>query len=521
LGTLLCSSGITVPQNLKGLIKEKNESVFNLTILLFGVLMSFMLSSPFLNPINLEVALSSSARVESSGGSSQLGLPRIYDISLKAEIIFQGLDFPTSFAFLDADDVLILEKNTGKVRRIVNGSLIPEPLLDANVSKVSERGMLGIAVEKNENKAGPYATTDVFLYFTESRTSRDGDNECPPPGPNDCKQETELLGNRLYRYELVNNKLVNPKLLLDLPAKPGPNHNGGRITIGPDNNVYLTIGDLNILRHERFFTRAENVEKGWDPDGRAGILRITQDGLPLLNDSLIGDNYPLDLYYAYGIRNSFGIDFDPLTGNLWDTENGLGFGDEINLVEPGFNSGWRKVQGFWKEESTPAGPIMSNAQKGDMLVDFEGNGKYSDPEFTWVHPVGLTALKFLDSERYGKEYENDIFVGDFHNGNIYHFDLAENRTVLELDGVLKDKVANGRDELKTTLFGQGFGGITDIEVGPDGYLYVLSIYQGGDDCILGERTTASQDSDKLPCIFYNSQLQGALFRVVPESVTSS
>ena len=50
-------------------------------------------------------------------------------------------------------------------------------------------------------------------------------------------------------------------------------------------------------------------------------------------------------YYAYGIRNSFGMDFDPVTGNLWDTENGPSYGDEINLVEPGFNSGWQVVQG--------------------------------------------------------------------------------------------------------------------------------------------------------------------------------
>ena len=76
-----------------------------------------------------------------------------------------------------------------------------------------------------------------------------------------------------------------------------------------------------------------------------------------------------------------------------------------------------------------------------------------------------------------------MFVGDFHNGNIYHFDFTENRTALELDGIRKDKVANSEDEFKSTVFGRGFGGITDIEVGPDGYLYILSVYQGGNDCI--------------------------------------
>ena len=68
-------------------------------------------------------------------------------------------------------------------------------------------------------------------------------------------------------------------------------------------------------------------------------------------------------YYAYGIRNSFGLDFDPITGKLWDTENGPTFGDEINLVEPGFNSGWNKIQGIWKTDFQPTeGP-----EKGGLL----------------------------------------------------------------------------------------------------------------------------------------------------------
>ena len=76
-------------------------------------------------------------------------------------------------------------------------------------------------------------------------------------------------------------------------------------------------------------------------------LRSTQDDQPVGGSrSILGNTYPLNLYYAYGIRNSFGFDFDPVTGNIWDTENGPGEGDEINLVEPGFNSGWHEVHGM-------------------------------------------------------------------------------------------------------------------------------------------------------------------------------
>jgi glucose/arabinose dehydrogenase len=195
--------------------------------------------------------------------------------------------------------------------------------------------------------------------------------------------------------------LVNPKKLFDLPSFPGPAHNGGKLKIGPDSHVYSIVGNLNLREIERFLTRTENLENGADPDGRAGILRMTQDGLPIPNGSIIGDKYPLNLYYAYGIRNSFGMDFDPLTGILWDTENGPAFGDEINLVEPGFNSGWSKIQGVWRENESAASVAARDTRVENLLVDFDGRGKYSDPELTWKHSIGLTLSNFWIREFMG------------------------------------------------------------------------------------------------------------------------
>jgi glucose/arabinose dehydrogenase len=97
-----------------------------------------------------------------------------------------------------------------------------------------------------------------------------------------------------------------------------------------------------------------------------------------------------------------------------DTENAPTFGDEINLVNSGFNSGWSRVNGIWETTSNP--DLVGNIapSQPDGLVDFGGKGKYSPPEFTWYYPVGPTALKFLNSDKFGKQYENDMFVGDFH-----------------------------------------------------------------------------------------------------------
>jgi aldose sugar dehydrogenase len=384
--------------------------------------------------------------------------PFINDPNLKAEVVITGLGYPTAIAFLGSDDILVLDKINGTVQRIVNGKLLSKPLLDVNVANKGERGMLGIAIApKHENKP-----TYVFLYYTESAT-KDGDDSTEGKIP---------LGKRLYRYELVDNKLVNPKLLLDLPVSSATFHNGGKIVIGPDKNVYLAVGEggTNPQRPHK----DKDILQGLD--GRSGILRVTQDGKSVGN-GILGNKYPLNLYYAYGIRNSFGMDFDPLTKMLWDTENGPFYGDEINLVNPGFNSGWAKVQGIWEAKTLVPGKdfLPGNITlKPQGLIDFGGRGKYSQPEFTWYYVIAPTALKFLNSDKLGKKYENDMFVGNWRDKLIYHFELNKNRTDLSLNGPLADRIAKSPQELQQVIFAQGFDRILDIEVGPDGYLYVVT-----------------------------------------------
>ena len=156
---------------------------------------------------------------------------------------------------------------------------------------------------------------------------------------------------------------------------------------------------------------------------------------------------------------------------MWDSENGPNFGDELNLVEPGFNSGWASVQGYWQPDVEKMGQLKL---KPDNLVRFNYSGKYSAPEFVWLNPVAPSAIKFLDSKKYGPEYENHLLVGDANYGNIYDFNLDEQRMNLALSAKLSDKIANNIGELNNDIFAKGFGKVTDIEIGPDGLLYVLS-----------------------------------------------
>jgi aldose sugar dehydrogenase len=412
-------------------------------LLLFALYLSFVVTI-VLSPIMIEYSNATISSEDDEG-------PFINDPGFKAELIYKGIRYGTNMAVLSPDDILVLERFEGTVQRIINGNKLEEPILDVNVS--SQDGMLGIAVPNGDvsspstlSSSNEYnSSKDVYLYYTEAQDEDGG----------------EGIGNRLYKYQLVDNKLINPNLLLDLPASPGRMHHGGEILIGPDNNIYLVIGEVGATG--KIDSKAINIKNGLDPDGRAGILRVTQDGQPV-GKGILGDEHPLDMYYAYGIRNSFGMDFDPVTGKLWDTENGPEYGDEINLVEPGFNSGWKEIQG-----------MMKGPQDISLLEDFGVKGKYSDPELTWEKNIGPTALKFLDSDKYGVQYKNDMFLGDVNDGRIYHFDLNKNRTQLLLDGEVEDKVATNPDEIpKKMVFGQGFGTITDIELGPDGYMYVLT-----------------------------------------------
>ena len=228
-------------------------------------------------------------------------------------------------------------------------------------------------------------------------------------------------------------------------------------------------------------TLAQNIQGSIFPNGRGGVLPITPEGETVNDGFTLGKVENLSSYYGYGMRNSFGIDFDPVTGKLCFKENGPKFGDEINLAEPGFNSGSDKIFGIWRVDQEGK-KLQTDGREGQYvivgnnpkdLVYFEGKGHYSPPEFIWDKSTPPTALLFLDSRNFGTDYENDMFVGSV-DGQIFHFNLNDNRTGLLLKGVLEDKIAADDTEFDDILFAEGFSIITDLKQGPDGNLYVVS-----------------------------------------------
>jgi glucose/arabinose dehydrogenase len=402
--------------------------------------------------------------------------PVLLDSNLTLQTVYDGFNFPTKMAFLGPNDILVLEKNDGTVKRIVNGS-IKSQLLDLNVSTKGERGLLGIAIY-HRGELPPY----VYLYYTNA--GADGSDI----STNENNTNSE---NVLYRYEFAKDKLQSPKLLLRLPQKPTWAHNGGAMTIGPDNNLYIVIGDQVISE-----TKAQNIVNGTEAKGNGGVLRMSPNGRAV-DSGILGDGSPLDLYFAYGIRNSFGIAFDPIGHNLWDTENGENSADEINIVKPGFNSGWKKVQGVSKDVTEDNSSLFEN---------FNGKGKYRHPELTWTFSAGPTGLAFLNSAKMGSEYKSSLFVGDFHNGYLYNFKLTDDRQSLVLTHSNNKNTLN-KNETQQFLLGKGFGGIVDVKEGPDGYLYVLSTYAGAANCLILVKH----------CIPYESPVGGTIYRISTNS----
>ena len=452
-----------------------------------------------------------------------------HEVTIGLDLFAEGLSYPTSLAFVDNTTLLVLEKDTGSIRKIANGVLDEEPVLQVNVENTAERGLLGIAVlmeDKRESRdntsailvrdygssratlntgsssvISSYSNYSIFIYFTQKDedtmvAAGIGINDLSTNHNFSISSDSNNNGsgarNVIYKYDWDGISLTNPKLLVDLPAEPGPYHNGGKMKIGPDDQLYAVIGDLtspNTILQNHFKQIGEDSNNNQAPilmNTSSVILRINPyDGLPspdnpfmknYSNDDMVvervsGRELDMNYYYAYGIRNSFGLAFDPLTERLWDTENGEDEYDEINLVNPGFNSGWHKIMG----------PTYTDANfSGSELTMFKG-AHYSDPVFSWKNSIGVTDIEFFNSAQLGKEYSNNLFVGDINNGNLYFFKVNDDRTGLNFEDVpsiANDLIADNQDEVDTVVLGTGFGGITDIETGPDGNLYILS-YQDG------------------------------------------
>jgi glucose/arabinose dehydrogenase len=471
-----------------------------------------------------------------------MAAPSVVDPNLAVRTAAQGLVTPTSLAFLGPNDMLVLEKNTGRVQRVTNG-VVTGAVLDLAVNNASERGLLGIAL----HPAFP-AVPWVYLYWSCKSTLPQDDDPFRPEEPR-CSDDpaamfgadtgdilqVPLLGNRVDRFRWNGVTLAYDRNLIQLrsfqhdgaPDPPGQgdaaqpprgNHDGGVIDFGPDGKLYVQVGDLGRRgQMQNLQLTPDDQFGGPAPDDAhlSGVfLRLNDDGSTPTDNPFfaagaamggeVGAN--VQRVFAYGIRNAFGFDFDPVSGALWDEQNGDDSFTEVNRVLSGQNLGWTQIMGpvsriaqFKQIETSPQffglqqlrwppTNIADSPSEALARLHMIPGAEYSDPEFSWKFEVAPAGVGFLRSRALGPQYENDLFIGaarpTLEGGQLWHFNLTGNRRQIAVDDPrLEDRVADNLAKFEITeseslLFGRNFGVGSDVETGPNGNLYVVSLDQG-------------------------------------------
>jgi glucose/arabinose dehydrogenase len=451
--------------------------------------------------------------------------PSVVDPNLGVRVVVSGLVQPTTMAFLGPSHFLVLEKASGRVLRVLDG-MIQDTVLDLPVNSASERGLLGIALHPNFP-----GNPGVYLYWTESSTGADSG----------ALANVALLGNRVDRFVWNGTTLTHETNIIRLRAFQSDagqplrgNHNGGMVKFGPDGKLYIFIGDEGrrgwmqnlpcgaIRSCGAPFTFGasgfpDDQFGGPEPDDAhltGVILRLNDDGSTPPDNPLFaaganiggdaGEN--LQKVFAYGLRNSFGMDFDPIAGSLWLEQNGDDSFTEIDRVFPGMNGGWVQVMGplsriaqFKAIETSPEflglqqdrwSPfaLANTAEEAEARFFKPLGSTYSDPEFSWKYEVAPAGLGFQAGNALGAEYNGNLFVGGARDllvgGHLFRLKLSANRQeIVSDDPRLADRVADNLakfdiTESETLLFGRDFGVGTDVRSGPNGNLFVVSLSKG-------------------------------------------
>jgi glucose/arabinose dehydrogenase len=312
-----------------------------------------------------------------------------------------GLDFPAAFTFAPDGRIFYGERFTGEIRVFDprNGSdtlfyTVP------NLSTTGEQGLLGLELHPN------YPTTPwVYAYATRIVSGQ--------------------ARNQILR--LVDDGGIGTRQWAIFGAPAGSNHNGGRILFGPDSRLYAVIGENGFAARSQDLTTT--VGK---------ILRMTaRGGVPA--DNPFAGSY----VYAYGIRNSFGFAFDPVTGRMWETDNGPTCNDELNRIVRGRNYGW----GSSFTCATPPEPPANTNQDG---------ANPHLPRLWYATSNAPTGVAFCQGCRLGSGSEGRLFFAAWKTRELHRVTLGTTRW-----DVVSDRV-------KYTHVNR----ILSLEVAPNGTLYL-------------------------------------------------
>ncbi len=327
------------------------------------------------------------------------------------------LKAPWSFAFLPDGKILITEK-PGAMRVLDRAGALSAPVRDVPaVSATGQVGLLDLALD-------PAFPTNHRIFFTYSEAVGDNDSH--------------IVVARA-RFDEAANYLRDVSVIFGTkPALPkGQSANqGGRIAIGRDGNLFVTIGDRS---------GSPPWQKAQELDNDLGkVIHITPDGKPAPGNPFIGKEGALPEIWSYGHRSEEGLTINPTTGELWETEHGPRGGDKLLSPEAGKNYGWPVyVHGI----DYPGTTI------GEGLTEKAGT---EQPLYYWDPVIAPSGLAFCTGDLF-PQWKNSVFVGALRGKMLDRVTLDGKRVVAE-EPLLVDLHAR----------------IRDVRMGPEGAVYVLT-----------------------------------------------
>ena len=455
------------------------------------------------------------------------------DPNLQATTLLNnGITQPIGIVFLSLNDYLVLERASGQIKRVINGAIQTTPVLDLAVNSNSERGLLSVALDPNFPTA-PF----MYVRWTESSTGADSGAVADVPLNGNRVDRYRWNGSTLTFENPIIALRSRQSDNVAVPGHPGTtnggengNHNGGVIKFGPDGKLYVFMGDqgrrgwLQNLPNGPFLTDpfTDDTFGGPQPDNAhltGMVLRLNPDGTAPSDNPFFAAGAAMggeaganiQKVYSYGHRNGFGMAFDPFSGNFWVTENADDAYSELNRVIPGMNGGWIQTMGplsrmsDWKFiETTLFGSALQqtrypptraayNAGLAQNRMFMLPGASYVDPDFSWKYEIGPSGTTFVNGNALGPEYNGTLWIGSARGfnqvggtgGSLYRFKMTPDRLHVDVsaDPRLADRVADNLfraqkfegTESESLIIGTGFGTTPDIEQGPDGNLYVVSI----------------------------------------------
>lgn len=328
--------------------------------------------------------------------------------ALVPELVIDGLQNPWGMAFLPDGKILLTEKE-GKILLIEGNSIIDGDVQGGPKFKLQGQGGL-LDIELH-----PEFTTNHWVYFTFS--SDEGEGE----GAMTALSRAQWNGTGFENHEV---------LYKGSPNTTASQHFGSRIAFDSQKHVFFSIGDRG--------NRDENPQDITRDGGK--IYRLYDDGSIPSDNPFVGVENAKEAIYSYGHRNPQGLAHNPNTGEIWEHEHGPQGGDEVNIIRYGNNYGWPVIT---YGENYGGGAISDKTEMEGM----------EQPVTYWVPSIAPCGMAFVRNSKY-KGWDGDLIVGSL------KFNYLERCIIKDNQIVKQEKVA------------EGIGRVRNVEMGPDGYLYV-------------------------------------------------